>query len=134
MDQVNKQNELVPAKSGDGDNASDGRDHDEPYGGFRPGLMSREDISLATERITALMMAGLMKETLGRAVLQGLRLQLDCSRAPASTGPSGAGAEIGSDLASFLAENPEVFSRVSPGLAPEFTEAVLRRLRAEKGR
>jgi hypothetical protein len=131
---MNEQNELVPANAGDRDNASSGNVNDDAYDHSEPGTMSREEISAAINRIAALMMAGLMKESLGRAVLQCLKLQLDCSRAPASTDQSGPGGEASSELASFLADNPDTFAKVSPGLAPEFTEAVLRELRNKSGR
>jgi len=111
----------------DRDGGSDETDADAGAENFqqRPRLKSAEEISHAIDQLIVMMSVGIMPTSRARALLQGLKIQLDCTRASKSDSLD-AGSGPGLDEAvQFFAENADALRTLAPGLNSQLLEAIL---------
>jgi hypothetical protein len=124
-----QQNELGPPAA-NANSGSSGSHREQTGGSHRSSwrLKTPPEISAAIDLIMSLLAAGLMAAQQGRALLQALKLQLDCARAgqdaPGAADFSGHVREA-TDV--FIA-NPELLRILASSMSPEALQAILSNL------
>jgi hypothetical protein len=133
---MTERNELVTTETrqegnSSGDAGSSDRTHEHAGAAGRGSarLKSAQEIQAAAEHLLAAIAVGFIPEKRGRALLQGLRLQLQCLTA-AQSDAAGAAGGVDTDAAASLFEaKPELLQALAPTLDPTVLGEILGRLR-----
>jgi hypothetical protein len=119
-------NELTPANDPGQAGGSGTPPHAERS---HTGLKSVEEIAQAIDQLSAWLAMRIINERMFSAMLQGLRVQLECAKQAAKGGAVATGDGDVGPLVELIERDPDALRKIAPSINPDSLQEIVRRMK-----